>query len=308
VSIETYASDSDSCDVIAALKRDGAVVVRELVSPAVTDAVLAELREPFDRFGRHDEGDFNGYKTLRVSSILAVSPASADLVGHPRVLEVVDAVLLPNCLNYRIGSLTGIEIRPGESDQYLHSDDGIYPVHIPGIELQVSAMWSINDFTLENGATRVVPGSHVRAAEHGRRTSSEPAAGEEIVQAVMPRGSVLFYMGSTLHGGGANRSTAPRAGLINTYALGWLRQEENQYLSTPPELAKTLPRQLQELIGYALGQYALGYYSPPGPPGDQPDVVPPQYALGERDLTDGLGEASDLASVQDWVAAKSEPE
>jgi ectoine hydroxylase-related dioxygenase (phytanoyl-CoA dioxygenase family) len=264
VSIETYASDSDSCDVIAALKRDGAVVVRELVSPAVTDAVLAELREPFDRFGRHDEGDFNGYKTLRVSSILAVSPTSADLVGHPRVLEVVDAVLLPNCLNYRIGSLTGIEIRPGESDQYLHSDDGIYPVHIPGIELQVSAMWSLNDFTLENGATRVVPGSHVRAAEHGRGTSSEPAAGEEVVQAVMPRGSVLFYMGSTLHSGGANRSTAPRAGLINTYALGWLRQEENQYLNVPREIADRYPAHIRRLLGYQTHGTLGSYQNPDG--------------------------------------------
>lgn len=264
MSIESYPPDVETAAVVAGLERDGAVVVRNQVDDAVADAVLAELREPFDAVGRYDEDDFNGYTTLRVSGVLAVSPTSAHLVGHPRVLAVADAVLLANCLNYRIGSLTGIEIHPGETDQYLHRDDGIYPFRIPKMQFQFSAMWSLHDFTLENGATRVVPGSHLRPEDRGYRSSSEPGPGETVVQAVMPKGSVLFYMGSTLHGGGANQTELARAGLINTYALGWLRQEENQYLNVPREIADGYPDHIRRLLGYQKHGSLGSYQNPDG--------------------------------------------
>ncbi len=281
VGVESYAADVESSAVVAALKRDGAVIIRNQVEDQTADAVLAELRKPFDAVGRCDEDDFNGYKTLRVSGILAVSPASADLVGHPRVLEIADAILLANCLNYRIGSLTGIEILPGEVDQDLHMDDGIYPIRFPDIPFQISAMWSLNDFTEENGATRVVLGSHLRPESKGRRGSSVPGdrdpqlvtrrerarlarPDENVVQAVMPKGSVLFYLGSTLHGGGANKTDTPRAGLINTYALGWLRQEENQYLNVPREIADGYPDHIRRLMGYQMHGTLGSYQNPDG--------------------------------------------
>lgn len=244
MSIEYFDPDVETREVVAALERDGAAVVKHQIEPELADQVLSELQEPFDTLGSFDQSDFNGYKTQRVSSILAISPTSAELVGHRRVMEVADAILLQHCVNYRIGSLTAIEIHPGEGDQLLHSDDVIYPVRLPGVELQISAMWPLHDFTQENGATRVVPGSHdrkIRATFPGEQAP---------VQACMPRGSVLFYLGSTLHGGGANRSNAARAGLINTYALGWLRQEENQYLNVPREIAERYPRHIQDLMGY----------------------------------------------------------
>ena len=261
---ESYASDVETTAVVAALQRDGAVIVRNQIEDAKADAVLAELRNSFDGEGRHDEDDFNGYKTRRVSRILAVSPTSAELVGHPRVLEIADAILLANCINYRIGSLTGIEIYPGETDQYLHMDDGIYPIRIPGMQFQVSAMWSLHEFTEQNGATRVVPGSHLQPESKGRRGSSVPRPDESVVQAVMPKGSVLFYLGSTLHGGGANRTDAPRAGLINTYSLGWLRQEENQILNVPREIADGYPDRIRCLMGYQMHGTLGSYQNPDG--------------------------------------------
>jgi ectoine hydroxylase-related dioxygenase (phytanoyl-CoA dioxygenase family) len=251
-SIESYGADVSSDQVVAALRRDGAVIVREQAPKATIDSIKRELRDPFDNIGDRDQHDFNGYKTLRVSAILAISPTSAELVGHPRVLEVADAILLPHCFTYHLGSLTAIEIHPGEGDQYLHTDDVIYPIQVPGIEWQVSALWALDDFTEENGATRVVPGSH-------RRKTRIPQPLGAPVQAVMPRGSLLLYLGSTLHGGGANRSRAPRAGLVNTYALGWLRQEENQYLNVPREIADRYPETIRHLLGYrrcgTLGAY-----------------------------------------------------
>ena len=126
--IEFYPRDVESAEVIASLLRDGAVVVHEQAEHSLVDRVLADLREPFDSIGKLDQNDFNGYKTLRLSSILAISRASAELVAHARVMDVADAILLPHCVNYRIGSLTAIEIHPGEEDQMLHTDDGIYPI------------------------------------------------------------------------------------------------------------------------------------------------------------------------------------
>ena len=261
--LEYFDRTADTADVVAALRRTGAAVVTEQTDAATVDAIRSELREPFDKLGRFDESDFNGYKTLRVSSVLAESPTSADLVAHKRVLEVADSILLEHCLNYRIGSLTAIEIHPGETDQFLHADDGIYPIQLPGMQLQISAMWALDDFTLENGATRVVLGSH---NDHGsnrdyveRLRDDSGTDARPVVQSVMPKGSVLFYMGNTMHGGGANKTDIPRAGLINTYALGWLRQEENQYLNVPREVAERHSPTIQRLLGYqthnTLGAY-----------------------------------------------------
>lgn len=261
--IESHDCRIDTKEAVAALRRDGAVIIRDQVDAKLADTVRGELREPFDTHGTEDQNPFNGYKTLRLSAILAISRTSAELVAHPRVMEVADAILLPYCMNYRIGSLTAIEIHPGEDEQLLHSDDLIYPIRIPGMETQISAMWALDDFTLENGATRAALGSHQRMEPY-------PHVPEEIVQAVMPKGSVLFYLGSTLHGGGANRSNRPRAGLINTYALGWLRQEENQYLSVPRDVAESYPEQIQRLMGYQTHGRLLGAY--PGYPNDYPDV------------------------------------
>jgi ectoine hydroxylase-related dioxygenase (phytanoyl-CoA dioxygenase family) len=261
--LESFERDAPSEAVVAALRRDGAAIVRDQVAPDVVDAVLRELRPHFDKQGTASQNDFNGYKTLRLSCVLAESRTSAELIGHPRVLEVADAVLLRHCKSYQIGSTTAIEIWPGEGNQMLHRDDGIYPISLAGMELQVSAMWSLQDFTLENGATRVIPGSHRRVEPYRPRDS-------DVCQAAMTKGSLLLYLGSTLHGGGANRSNAPRAGLINTYSLGWLRPEVNHLLTLPRDLVDSYPERIRRLMGYqSYGRY-LGVY-PDDPDGNWQD-------------------------------------
>ena len=232
--------------------RDGGVIVLNQAENSIIDTLADEFRPHFDQQGAKFQNDFNGYKTLRLSGILGISRTSAELIAHPRVIEVADAVLGPHCVNYRIGSCTAIEILPGEQAQVLHTDDSFYPIKIPEVEFQVSAMWALDDFTVENGATRVVPGSHGH---------QPPAANEaDVLQAVMPKGSVLFYLGSTLHGGGANQSGSPRSGLINTYSLGWLRQEENQYLTIPRDVADSYPEQIRRLMVYQAHGSSLGVY------------------------------------------------
>jgi len=255
-SVESLERDAKLEDVVAALRRDGGVVVREQVEVGVVDAVMSELREHFDTVGRRSEGDFNGYQTLRLPQILARSRTSAELIGHPAVMQVADAILLPNCANYQIGSTTAIEIHPGEGSQFLHKDDDMYPIRVVGMELQISAMWALSDFSVENGATRFIPGSHMKMEQYPRDESVTVAA-------PMPKGSVFYYMGSVLHGGGANRSDMARAGLINTYTLGWLRPEVNQVLAIPREVADSYPDHIRRLMGYqSCG--SLGLY--PGDP------------------------------------------
>ncbi|MEM1188505.1 MAG: phytanoyl-CoA dioxygenase family protein [Pseudomonadota bacterium] len=238
------------------LLRHGGLIVEQVADAWLLARISTELRPHYDEQGRDFENEFNGYRTLRLGAILALSRSSADLIAHPLVLAMADGVLLRHCLNYRIGSCTAIEILPGEKDQVLHRDDDMYPLRMPGVEYQLSAMWALDDFTLENGATRVVAGSHdlrgIESVEDG-----------DVEQAVMSRGSVLFYLGSTIHGGGANRSGAPRSGLINTYALGWLRQEENQYLAIPRDIADSYPEHVRRLMGYQ-SHDVLGVY--PGDP------------------------------------------
>ncbi len=253
MTIPSLDSSASISEIAQQLTTTGAVIIENLANARLCDQVAAELRLHFDKDGTYAENDFNGYNTLRQSTILAKSTTSADLIGEPKVMAVIDQLLSPFCENFQISSTTGIEILPGEAAQVLHRDDTIYPLRIQGVEWQVGVMWALTDFTEENGATQVVPGSH-RWIE-GRNPKQS-----EIQQRAMSKGSCLLYRGSTLHGGGENRSTSPRMGLISTYALGWLRQEVNQYLTVPMDMVKSYPESIQRLLGYQTHGLYLGRY------------------------------------------------
>lgn len=248
---------AEATTVANQLLADGAVIVEGVIPDDLLNTVLADLRTPFDEQGLKFTNDFNGYKTRRLGGILALSRAAADILAHPLVLGVADHVLKEHCENYRIGSSTAIEIMPGEGDQMLHRDDDFYPIRVPGIEWQISAMVALTDFTAENGATRVVPGSQ-------DMREIEDISDDKITQAVMPKGSILFYLGRSVHAGGKNNTNVPRTGLITTYSLGWLRQEENHYLTIPREVADSYPDQIKRLMGYQSHGPYLGVY--PGDP------------------------------------------
>ena len=241
----------------ARLLSDGAVIVEAVLPDPVLDEVLGDLQGPFDQQGLKFTNDFNGYKTRRLGGILALSRRAADILAHPLVLAVADEVLLPHCESYRIGSSTAIEIMPGEGDQVLHRDDDFYPIRVPGIEWQISAMVALTDFTLENGATRVVPGSQ-------DMREIDDITDDQIAYATMPKGSILFYLGRAIHSGGMNQTNSPRTGLITTYSLGWLRQEENHYLTIPRDVADSYPDAIRRLMGYQSHGPYLGVY--PGDP------------------------------------------
>jgi ectoine hydroxylase-related dioxygenase (phytanoyl-CoA dioxygenase family) len=183
-----------------------------------------------------------------VYALFAKTRAFDGAATHPLVLAVADRVL-GHC---QLSAPTGIEIGPGEVAQVLHYDDSIYPVRRPHAELVLNTMWALDDFVEANGATRIVPGSH-------RWVDERPSSSTPTIAAEMPAGSVLFYVGSLWHGGGANRTDRPRVGVILEYAASWLRQQENHLLAVPRELARQLPERLQELLGYNIRPPFIGY-------------------------------------------------
>lgn len=267
-------ADTAAAEIAAQLDEDGALVLEGVAPPSEIAAVMDEIG-PYIEATSPGRDDFTGFSTTRTGALVARSPRCRDLVMHPAILAACDAFLLRACDRYQLHLTQAIRIRPGQPRQPLHRDRLAWGGFLKGVEPQLNTIWAMTEFTEANGATRVVPGSP--SWPEGRR--AEP---HEITFAEMAPGSVLIYSGSVIHGGGENRSDGDRTGLNITYCLGWLRQEENQYLSCPPAIARNLDPKLQALMGYAMGSYALGYYSPPLPPGVAPEVVPPQFALGEK--------------------------
>ena len=209
---------------------------------------------------------------------------SHHLITHPKVRDVVGGVLA-HATTYHLHLTQVIAIGPGESAQSVHRDQWAFDFFLfpKGYEAQCNTIWAMTDFREENGATRLIPGSH-------RYDDKLEFKLEDTECAEMDAGSVLFYTGSLYHGGGPNRSEAVRMGLNITYAISWLRQEENQYLTTPLEIARKLPEDLLRLMGYQRGAYALGYVDDMR---DPMEMVNPEFGRG------GFGDlASAVAQVR----------
>ena len=239
-------------EVAATMSRDGAVIVEDVASSDLLNRIESELRPYLDTTATGPD-DFSGNRTRRTGSLIARSPASRELVMHRLALGTA-RTFLGHATNIQLHLTQAIAIGPGETAQPVHRDQWAFDFFpFPaGYQVQCNTIWAMTDFTEENGATRVVLGSNARED----RLSYGP---DDTEPAEMARGSVLFYSGSVYHGGGANRSAATRIGLNITYNVAWLRQEENQYLSVPREVAATLPVDLLRLMGYDRGAYALGY-------------------------------------------------
>jgi hypothetical protein len=284
-------ADAPAAEIVAVLARDGALVLDDALAAAEVDALVAELR-PWVEATSPGRDSFTGAQTTRTGALVARSPLCRAVVMDARILALCEAVLKPNCHRYQLHLAQLIRIMPGQAAQAIHRDRWAWGRQMPGVEPQLNTIWALTDFTAQNGATQVVPGSSSWPDDR----KAEPG---EIARAEMRSGSVLVYTGTVFHSGGANSSDQDRWGLNITYALGWLRQEENQYLSCPPQIARTLPSDLQALLGYAMSNYALGYYTPPLAPGEGPETVPPEYALGAggADAQGSLGGADLLEEV-----------
>jgi ectoine hydroxylase-related dioxygenase (phytanoyl-CoA dioxygenase family) len=239
-------------EVVELLKRDGACIVDNLVAPEEMDRIIDEMKPWFDAtpFG---PDEFSGKRTRRTGGLVARSPKAREIVMHPLVLGASEK-LLDHSMSFQLHLTQMIAIGPGEPAQPVHRDQWAFDFFpFPkGTDVQCNTIWAMTDFTEENGGTRVIPGSN----HYDDRMKFKL---EDTIAVEMKKGSVLFYSGSVYHSGGPNRSEETRIGLNITYNVSWLRQEENQYLSVPFDIAATLPIDLLRLIGYRRGAYALGY-------------------------------------------------
>jgi len=261
-------------EITALLKGQGALIIDNLMDGDQLDRLRHEIM-PYVEATETGLDDFTDRNTTRTGALVARSEACRELVMNSSIIGACEEFLTPFCDRFQLHLTQLIRIGDGQVKQPLHRDRLAWGGYLQRvIEPQLNTIWAVTDFTFENGATQVAPGSNLW--EDDTRLPDE----SELTWAEMKAGSALVYSGSVIHGGGANVSGADRLGLNITYALGWLRQEENQYLSCPPEIAKDFSPELQALLGYAMGSYALGYYTPPLPPGQGPEVVPPEFLFG----------------------------
>jgi ectoine hydroxylase-related dioxygenase (phytanoyl-CoA dioxygenase family) len=248
--------DAPFAEQLAALRRDGVLIIENALTPAQLDAVCAELDPWFER-SPGGEGAFFGRRTRRFGALLRKARSAQDLVLHERILALCERVLIADdigparCDKIQLNITQGIGIGPGEPEQVVHRDEKLFWV-APGHELLVNALYCLDDFTVDNGATRFVPGS---CTWHPERWP-EP---HEIVQAEAKAGAAILWVGSMMHGGSANRTECIRRGAVISYNLAWLAQGEKLLLSVPPEVARKLPERAQRLLGYQVHKPTLGW-------------------------------------------------
>ena len=306
-SLTTFDPDESVTEITDTLKTDGGVILRGLAPAGLLDSVYQEVQENVPEAAQQSSTPLWPEGNRTVGALAAASSTFAEeLLIHPKVLEIADAILLPkrtmasqpdeetsssatadratdgdrlwavsenrhkstqlvwqvsdpergpNCDHYNLGSCVMLEVREGNENQVLHRENAIYQPYIGYIpkmrEFVLSVMWAATDFTKENGATRLVPESHTWSED---RIAEE----SEIAQAVMSKGSAVMWLSRTLHGAGKSRLAERRTGLFHSFIPDWLRQEENQYLSIPPEIAERLSDKAKQVIGYSSSN-ALGW-------------------------------------------------
>ena len=267
--------DTPNEEALGIIYNDAAVIIDDVVPESEIDKILDEL-DPFIKGNLKGADEFTGFQTSRVGALIARSQGCRDLALHTKINSLAAKFLEPHCDNYQLHFTSLITIGPGETKQILHRDRGLWGGYISRkIETQFAVVWAASDFTYENGATQLVPGSH---KWHAKREAQQ----NEIAYAEMKKGSVLIYTGSVLHGGGDNTSKDLRSGIFIHYAPGWIRQQENQYLSCPPEIAKELSSELRSLIGYSKGGYVMGFYSDPNNLDGKLESVTPEKIFSDK--------------------------
>lgn len=230
-----------AAELADAIRRDGYGIARDLISPRDVSEIKTSLA-PWLRGELMGRNDFEGFCSERVYALLAKAPPVARIVEHPAVLAVLDQLLTAH---YRLSACLAIQVHPGETPQGWHFDDAYVWVSRPRRMMGVSAIWALDDFTEMNGATEVIPGSHLWGPDE-QAAPDDPRA----VKVLMPAGSALLFAGTLVHRGGAHRGAGTRLAITPQYCEPWIRQIENMSLAVPLEIARGYSPRVQELLGY----------------------------------------------------------
>lgn len=257
------------------LAAEGYTIIRGAVGSHLPDSIAADLA-PRYAATPFCEGDFYGERTKRFGRLLIRSPAIEQLVRHAAILALAEEALGPWCERIQLNLTQATEIHPGAPAQFPHRDQDMWAGALGEVEYLLNVIWPLTPFTADNGATMIWPASHGVEA-----LVEEPREGPIVAEA--EPGDAIVFLGSTLHGAGANRSHAVRQGVIISYCLGWLKPYENQWLAYPPEIARGFSRDLAELVGYAQHRPNLGNFE-----GQCPSVLFGGYPDAPLAATDAL--------------------
>jgi ectoine hydroxylase-related dioxygenase (phytanoyl-CoA dioxygenase family) len=244
------------------LERDGYTILEGVIEPEFVDSVLQDLKRiEKERAITPAQNLFEGFRTVRIYNLLAFGSSYDRIAAHDKVLPLVERVIDRGFL---VSSISSIAIESEENAQPWHADDQHIPLPRPHVPIICNTMWAMTDFTRDNGATRLVPGSH-------KATDFPPPFGDidGAISAEMPRGSVLVYNGSLWHSGGANKTGERRVGIAMNYCAGWIRQQENQLLGIPMEVARGFSQRLRKMLGWGLYKKLMGHI----------DKAAPEYML-----------------------------
>jgi len=250
--------DAQTADRHAAeIAEQGYTIVEDAIEPDLVDALAADLLRLERELGIVPaNNDFEGARTVRIYNLLVHGELYERIPVHDNLLPIVERVLDHGCL---VSSLSSISIGPDETPQPIHADDQLIPIAKPHVATVCNSMWAITDFTEANGATRLIPGTHL--------ADSSPSYGQhyDSIAAEMRKGSVLVWHGSLWHGGGANTTSERRVGIAMNYCAGWIRQQENQQLGIPREIAQRFSPRLRELVGYSVYNGLIGHIDKQSP-------------------------------------------
>ena len=266
--IKRWLGDQTFAECCERFDTEGYIIFENVLSAQQVQAIRTALEPHLTATGRND---FEGFKSNRVYALLAKEPrVFSEMVMHPLVMPFVERDLGASCL---LSALLAINLQPGETVQDWHYDDGNIYIPLPRPSFGVSAFWSIDDTTATNGATEIIPGSHLWTADQRPTVSSldemhdqrerdpqhDPHRRDDSIKATMPSGSLMLTKGTLFHRGGANLSDDARLIVTPQYCAGWARQLENMFLAVPPEVASELPERVRELVGYSIHGSFMGY-------------------------------------------------
>ena len=245
----------DTIDLDARLDEiaeQGYTILEGAIDPAFNDELRDTLREIFVDLGIEPKGSrAEGFATRRLYNLVPRAEVFQRLPIYDGVLPLVERLLEPDCL---LSGTTAMDIGPGEVLQGLHADDGFFKIGRPHRPMMATTIWALTDFTADNGATRIVPGSHKEPGHPDPNDDSIAIAAE------MPAGSVMVMDSQLWHCGGPNSTDDDwRLGLNVQYVRGFFRTQQNQYLSVPHEQVRSYPQRLRELLGFELYRGIMGH-------------------------------------------------
>ena len=269
---------------VGRIRGDGYTIIEDLLDARQVEAMRAGLAPHLDQYrGRNP---FEGYLTERVYTLVARGKVFEDVAEEPRLLAILERFLRPG---YLLTASQAICIHPGEAAQSMHYDDSFYPIPRPRPAISLTVVVAIDAFTPENGATMIIPGSHVLGDAEIAESRSVTALGlhselaRKAVPAVMPAGAAIVFLGTLVHGGGANRSRAPRLAITNQYCEPWARTQENFFLGIPREQAKGFSPRLKQLLGYDVMPPFMGQVTGSHPLKSlEEDYVPPAARIATK--------------------------